>query len=642
MDTPINEIAQDIPGMFQLLEEINFRALFDAAAVAMLIVNGNGRIVLSNSAARQLLGYSMEQLDGLTVEALMPQRYREEHRLRQKAFFRQPENRPLGNDLELYVLTAEGAEIPVDISLSPIKTNEGELFTLVTIRSIAKRRKMEHELHISEERLRLAADAAHFGMFDADLVAGKLYWSPEMKTIVGLSPDTPTPALGEEFNYLHPDETERVRALLRSAYGSGGSGEVEDEQRIVRPDGSVRWLLVKGKARFSGEGEARRAVRATGVALDITRRKEMEIALKSSETLFRTMVDSSLIPIGVSRLSDGIFVKVNEAFLNMYGYTRDEIIGHTSLELKLWNDAEQRRKMYATMRTTGRIMGEEFSFTTKSGKFGSGIYSASRIMLNGEPHVMGFLMDMTEQKHLEKEVQVNRKEMATLQQLQIAAQTVAAIAHELNQPLLAIASYSEAVLMMLKAGNPNLDKISQAVKASERQTHRAGEIIHELLEFLNIKEFTTEVFDLNREITGILAIAESEHDVWFQSVLQLEKELPPVQANRIHVQKVLLNLLHNSIEAMQEAGIPMPAITVTVRTRKDESVAQVTIQDNGPGFKKEDVPYLFEPFFTTKDNGIGMGLVISRSLVEANGGQLWVDPEEGPGAVFHLTLPFAP
>ena len=99
--------------------------------------------------------------------------------------------------------------------------------------------------------------------------------------------------------------------------------------------------------------------------------------------------------------------------------------------------------------------------------------------------------------------------------------------------------------------------------------------------------------------------------------------------------------LQNGIDAMQGNGMQLPAITVTVRTMKKESVAQVTIQDNGPGVKKEYHQRLFEPFFTTKATGIGMGLAISRSLIEGNGGRLWIDPQEGSGATFHLTLPFA-
>ena len=254
---------------------------------------------------------------------------------------------------------------------------------------------------------------------------------------------------------------------------------------------------------------------------------------------------------------------------------------------------------------------------------------------------LGTVQDITSRKILEKEIQEQRKEMDVLQKTQIAAQTAVAIAHEVNQPLLAIATYCNASLMLLKAGNPDLEKISKAVEASERQALRAGQSIRELILFLNMREFPTESFELNSEITSILATARAEHELQFHTALLLEDGLPLIRANRVHVRKVLLNLLHNGIEAMQEAGVPQAAITISVRTIADKNVAQVTIRDNGPGFTDVDVQRLFEPFFTTKAKGIGMGLTISRSLIEANGGQLWVDPQESPGATFHLTLPFA-
>jgi two-component system sensor kinase FixL len=254
---------------------------------------------------------------------------------------------------------------------------------------------------------------------------------------------------------------------------------------------------------------------------------------------------------------------------------------------------------------------------------------------------LGTIQDITSRKILENQIQEQRNEMNALQKTQIAAQTASAIAHELNQPLSAIATYSDAALLLLKAENPDLEKISKAVEASERQALRAGQSIRELIAFLSIREFPTEAFELNDEITNILATARAEHELQFQSSLHLEEGLPLIRANRTHVRKVLLNLLHNGIDAMQEAGVPLASITITVRTITDKNVAQVTIRDNGPGFKEEDIQRLFEPFFTTKSKGIGMGLTISRSLIEANGGQLWVDPQEGPGATFHLTLPFA-
>ena len=138
-----------------------------------------------------------------------------------------------------------------------------------------------------------------------------------------------------------------------------------------------------------------------------------------------------------------------------------------------------------------------------------------------------------------------------------------------------------------------------------------------------------------------IAAARSQHELRFRTHWHFDDSLPPARANRIHVQKVLLNLLNNCIEAMEEAGIEKPSVFVRAE-RMDGNFVRLTIRDNGPGFKRKDIGRLFEPFFTTKAKGIGMGLAISRSLVEANGGQLWLDPMEDSGGTFHLTLPCMP
>ena len=221
----------------------------------------------------------------------------------------------------------------------------------------------------------------------------------------------------------------------------------------------------------------------------------------------------------------------------------------------------------------------------------------------------GINRDITERKKLEKEIMERGKEMAELQTLQIAAQTAAAIAHELNQPLMAIASYSETALILLKAERPELDKIRKTIESSEQQAHRAGDSIRELIKFLSMNEFPTEAFDLNKEILDVLDTARSEHELQFHAILRLEEGLPLVRANRTHVQRVLLNLLHNGIEAMQEFGVPLPSIIVTVRTIKDVGVAQVTIQDNGPGVKKESCPMGFE---SERGARIQRGLSLNR------------------------------
>lgn len=304
-------------------------------------------------------------------------------------------------------------------------------------------------------------------------------------------------------------------------------------------------------------------------------------------------------------------------------------------DVAYWHQFLKRTKQSARQQscelTLRRRDGTRFqaSLETRYGEYG------------GVPAISIALADVSDQKRRERDSLDWRKEMAELRKMQIAAQTATAIAHELNQPLLAISTYSEVVVKLLGAESPDLHKVAKAVQGCQRQAHRAGESIHELLDYLSLKEIEVEAISLNEIVGQVVDAARSEHELQFDSVLLLEDGLPPVLANRTHVEKVIFNLLRNGIEAMHESEVPLPAITVTVYTKGDANFAQVTIQDNGPGVREENLKQLFKPFFTTKAKGIGMGLAVSRSLIEANGGQLWIDPSEGPGATFHLTLPFA-
>jgi signal transduction histidine kinase len=194
---------------------------------------------------------------------------------------------------------------------------------------------------------------------------------------------------------------------------------------------------------------------------------------------------------------------------------------------------------------------------------------------------------------------------------------------------------------MMKIENPDYAEIAEAIEGCEQQALRAGQSIRDIINFLNSKKLPTEVFDLNQEIINVISTIKFENNLVFNTILDLETGLPQIRANRIHVQKVLLNLLNNGIEAMQAVSVPLPSLELLIVTVNRGGFAQMTIQDNGPGIKKENINRLFEPFFTTKSDGIGMGLAISRSLIEENGGQLWFDHQEGRGATFHLTLPVA-
>jgi PAS domain S-box-containing protein len=256
--------------------------------------------------------------------------------------------------------------------------------------------------------------------------------------------------------------------------------------------------------------------------------------------------------------------------------------------------------------------------------------------------LVGVARDITEQKLSEKKLLEHRTETESLSQQMVAAHTASAIAHELNQPLAAISAYSEVALHALQscAGYP--DNLKRALEGCVEQAQRAGSSLHELLAFLQKGDLITERFDLNEAVKEALNIARSSGYGEFYPMLELDRTLPEVLGNKVQVQKILVNLLRNAVEAMHITRLRSSAITISVRTNSEINMAHVTLQDNGPGLELEMAKHIFEPFFTTKPTGIGMGLAISRALIEANGGQLWLDPHNKTGAMFHFTLPFAP
>ncbi len=254
---------------------------------------------------------------------------------------------------------------------------------------------------------------------------------------------------------------------------------------------------------------------------------------------------------------------------------------------------------------------------------------------------IGVVRDASTERQQEREEQERRGEMELLLSRQVATQTAAAIAHELNQPLVSISAYSEAALRMLQSGRMKPDKLAHVLEGAMEQAHRAGRTLHELLDFLHKGEASTELVDINAIIREAIAIASESGYGGFCPVIELEPNLRPVRANRLQLQKVVLNILHNAVQAMRDADVPTADITITVRTLSDRNLAQVTLKDSGPGLDAETAHRVFEPIFTTKPEGMGLGLAISRALVEAHGGQLWAELDSGPGATFHFTLPFA-
>lgn len=229
-------------------------------------------------------------------------------------------------------------------------------------------------------------------------------------------------------------------------------------------------------------------------------------------------------------------------------------------------------------------------------------------------------------------------ELAHLHRLHTAGEMATALAHELGQPLSAIASYGEASLRTLKRGEIDKQRLGSNLERITAQAQRAGRIIRDLRNFLSKDDADRVAVELNRLVHSTAELVEIE--VRKRAVrieFDLDENLPPVLAQPIQIEHVLVNLLHNAVEAM--ADTKTPAISIASRTGNDGMV-RVTVRDSGPGLDEEALKHLFDPFYTTKRDGLGLGLAISRTLVEAHGGRIWA--EAGAGGIFHFTLPIAP
>jgi PAS domain S-box-containing protein len=262
---------------------------------------------------------------------------------------------------------------------------------------------------------------------------------------------------------------------------------------------------------------------------------------------------------------------------------------------------------------------------------------------NNHPYrMLGINLDITDYKKA-KELNLRRDLMEQAFRLYVASQTAVAIAHEMNQPLTALSSYIDLALTLLQNGNQDPPKLFHILKNCSSQTHRASEVIQQLMNVLHKGGTVIETIDMNHSILEAVDFIKMNGYLGvFKLEMALADGLPLVVANGLQVQKILTILLQNGLESMQESGRNTGTVTVTSRCFADDpSMVHVTVCDTGIGVKDTAaLKLIFHPFYTTKSAGLGMGLAVSRALIEAHNGKIWVEQNAGFGISIHFTLPF--
>ena len=339
----------------------------------------------------------------------------------------------------------------------------------------------------------------------------------------------------------------------------------------------------------------------------------------------------------------GIIESVNRGTERIFGYTSDELVGSSVNMLMPSPYREEHDGYMARYLRTGqpRIIGigREAEGQHKDGTRFPIDLAVSEIRVPGARVFTGVVHDISSRRRAEAEAQRRNAELAHAARLSTIGELTSGIAHEVNQPLTAMVNFAEACLRMLRSGNADTHKLEDALGQIAVQGQRAGHIIRHMRRLARKGESERVTVDVSRLVPDVLGLVSNELRASGIALhLVLDESLPAVKCDRIQIEQVVLNLVRNAMDVLEEG--PAEGRELIIRTRADgDGNVEIVAEDTGEGFAVGDEERIFETFFTTKADGLGMGLSISRSIIEDHGGRLWASPRPGGGAIFHVNLP---
>jgi PAS domain S-box-containing protein len=521
-------------------------------------------------------------------------------------------------------LRKDGSRVPVLVGAAQTG-DTGIAFVL----DLTEQKRAEAVLRESEARVRHLIDANIIGIFIGDFDGNIVDANDTYLRLLGYDREDLLAGRLNWANITPPELLYRSERALQEMKSVGKARLYEKE--YIRKDGSRVPALVG--ATIFGEG------RGLGFVLDLTEQKRAEAALRESEEQWKAVFENN--PTMYFMVDpDGMILSVNSFGAGQLGYRVDELIlrplrilvHDADLEYALRNKARCLEQM-------GLTLSWELRKVRKSGEVIWVRETARAMLIKNRPVVLIVCEDITEGKRAADALREVQAELAHANRLAAMGQLTASIAHEVNQPIGAMVTDAQAALRFLEGRSPNLEEVRDALASIVKGGFRAGDVINRIRALVKKAPPRTESVDMNEAIREVIVVTRGEaakHGISVEA--RLSQGLPLIRGDRVQLQQVVLNLILNAIEAMSVEDSRSRTLSIGTE-RGDPDNVLVAVRDSGPGIDPERVERLFESFYTTKASGMGMGLSICRSIVEAHGGQLWANANQPHGAVFLFTLP---
>ncbi len=498
----------------------------------------------------------------------------------------------------------------------------------------------QEELRRTEERTRLIIDTALDAVVTMDALGTITSWNKQAEAVFGWNS---AEAIGRRMSELIiplPQRAAHERGLRHFlATGEGPLLRRRIEITAIRRGGAEFPVELEVMPLKLGEDWA-----FSAFIRDITDSKRAEEKLRESELNLRQLTET--IPEMLwSATPDGAFDYCNARLLDYTGFAAQEMMGNKWTKLIHPDDVERTVRTWMSCVTSGAQFQVEVRIIHASDRTYRWCVANALPLLDKHGRILkwhGTVVDMHEWKQAQETLRNTQAELANMTRMMTMGQLTASIAHEVNQPLSGIITNAGTCLRMLDADPPNIEGARETARRTIRDGNRAAEIITRLRALFSNRQTTTESVDLNeatKEVTALLLSKLQRDGVVLRC--ELADDLPPVAGDRVQLQQVIMNMLQNASDAM--IGVQDRSRQLLIQTQRDETDhVRLTVQDSGIGLDPRTVNRLFDPFYSSKNDGMGIGLSVSRSIIENHGGRIWAKPNDGPGATFSFSIPRSP